>query len=92
LDELHRGRKMTVSAEVTVYLLRQERLSPAIEAVCSALANQDLEPQIGPMSTFVIGDLTHIFAALRDGFERAAARGHVAMVITVSNACPVGGL
>jgi uncharacterized protein YqgV (UPF0045/DUF77 family) len=80
---------MTVSAQVTIYPMRQERLGPAIGAVCSALVNQGLEPQVGPMSSVVVGDLTQIFAALRDGFERAATGGHVAMVLTVSNACPV---
>lgn len=41
------------------------------------------------MSTVVNADADRIFAALREAFERAAATGDVAMVLTVSNACPV---
>jgi hypothetical protein len=41
------------------------------------------------MSTLVSGEASRIFAALRAGFEQAAALGPVAMNVTVSNACPV---
>jgi uncharacterized protein YqgV (UPF0045/DUF77 family) len=80
---------MTVSAQVSVYPLRREKLGPAIESVCSALREEDLEPQVGSMSTLIIGDLTRVLAALSEGFKRAAAEGHVTMVLTVSNACPL---
>jgi hypothetical protein len=41
------------------------------------------------MSTLVSGETDRIFAALRAGFEDAAAVGPVAMTVTISNACPV---
>ena len=81
---------MTVSAQASIYPLRQERLGPGIEAMRLALERQGLEPLVGPMSTFVIGEASCVFAALSEGFERAAASGDVALVLTVSNACPVG--
>jgi uncharacterized protein YqgV (UPF0045/DUF77 family) len=81
---------MTVSAQASVYPLRQERLGPGIEAMRLALERQGLEPLVGPMSTFVIGEASRVFTALSEGFERAAAGGDVAVVITVSNACPAG--
>ena len=41
------------------------------------------------MSTLVVGDSHALFAALHEGFLRAAAQGPVVMTITVSNACPL---
>ena len=80
---------MTISAQVAVYPLRQERLTPAVDAVRTALTAKGLAPQIGPMSTMVTGEAGTVFAALGEAFERAAVSGHVVMTITVSNACPV---
>ena len=80
---------MTISAQVAVYPLRQERLTPAVDAVRTALTAKGLAPQIGPMSTMVTGEAGTVFAALGEAFERAAVTGHVVMTITVSNACPV---
>jgi uncharacterized protein YqgV (UPF0045/DUF77 family) len=80
---------MSVSAQISVYPLRQQHLGPAVDAVRAALESRGLEPEVGAMSTVVTADAERIFAALRDAFERAAATGPVAMVLTVSNACPV---
>lgn len=82
---------MSVSAQISIYPLRQERLGPAVDAVRHALESRGLEPEVGPMSTVVAADPEPLFAALREAFERAAERGPVAMVLTVSNACPVEG-
>jgi uncharacterized protein YqgV (UPF0045/DUF77 family) len=80
---------MIASAQVSVYPLRQDRLGPAIEIVRAALAARGLVPQIGPMSTIVVGEDGAIFAALSEAFARAAESGAVVMALTVSNACPV---
>jgi uncharacterized protein YqgV (UPF0045/DUF77 family) len=82
---------MLVSAQVAVYPLRQERLTPAIAAVSEALQAAGLQPALGAMSTTVTGDADVVFAALRDGFVAAAGVGHVVMTVTISNACPVSG-
>ena len=82
---------MVISAQLSLYPLRQADLSPAIQVVGDALRGAGLQPQIGPMSTLVTGEAAVIFAALHDAFVRAAAMGHVVMTVTVSNACPVGG-
>lgn len=79
---------MDVSAQVSLYPLRQEKLSPAIEELRVALELRGIEAQVGPMSTLVSGEVETVFRALKEGFEQVAARGPVAMVITVSNACP----
>jgi len=80
---------MIASAQVSVYPLRQDHLGPAIETVRATLASHGLTPEIGPMSTIVIGEDAAIFAALGEAFAKAAELGEVVMTVTVSNACPV---
>ncbi len=80
---------MTISAQIAIYPLRQERLTPAIEAVQATLTARGLAPEVGPMSTLATGEADTMFAAFREAFERVAATGHVVMTVTVSNACPV---
>jgi uncharacterized protein YqgV (UPF0045/DUF77 family) len=80
---------MSVSAQISIYPLRQERLGPAVDAVRAALERRGLAPQVGSMSTLVVAEADRIFPALQEAFEQASATGEVAMVFTVSNACPV---
>jgi len=80
---------MIVSLQLSVYPLRQEHLSPAVDAVKAELEAHGLHPQVGAMSTQVVGEAEAVFAALRDTFMRVAANGQVVMTVTVSNACPV---
>ena len=82
---------MIASAQISVYPLRQDRLGPAIAAVGAALAAHRLAPQVGAMSTVVVGQDTTIFAALGEAFAKAAELGQVVMTVTVSNACPIPG-
>lgn len=82
---------MIASAQISVYPLRQTRLGPAIATVRAALEAHQLTPDIGPMSTRVVGESGIIFAALADAFDKASDAGEVVMTITVSNACPVPG-
>jgi len=81
---------MIASAQIAVYPLRQERLTPTIAEVSRALEAAGLRVEVGPMSTLVTGEATAIFRALSEAFEQAGARGHVVMTATVSNACPIG--
>ena len=80
------------SAQVSLYPLRQERLSPTIEEALRIFREHDLEMQPGPMSTLILGENGTIFAALREVFVRAAEDGEVVMMVTLSNACPVNPL
>lgn len=82
---------MIISAQVSLYPLRQAHLLPAIQAVCDALTAAGLQSQVGPMSTMVTGEATVVCAALHDAFVHAAATGQVVMTVTLSNACPVQG-
>ncbi len=80
---------MHVSAQISLYPLRQDHLSPVIRDVQDGLAAAGLEVTPGPMSTMVTGDGAAVFDALKTAFLRAAANGHVVMTATISNACPV---
>jgi uncharacterized protein YqgV (UPF0045/DUF77 family) len=78
-----------ISAQISLYPLRQEHLSPAIEAARTVLIAHGLQTEMGPMSTLVTGSVEEVFAALQEAFVKTTATGHVVMTITLSNACPV---
>ena len=78
-----------VSAQISIYPLRQEHISTAVDAVRHALEDRGLQPHVGAMSTVVTGKAATVFAALQEAFSRAAATGQVVMTVTISNACPV---
>ena len=80
---------MHVSAQISLYPLRQGHLSPAIQEMQDTLAAAGLDVTPGPMSTLVTGDGAAVFDALKTAFLRAAATGHIVMTATISNACPV---
>jgi len=80
-----------VTAQLSLYPLGESDLSPSIDAALSELERHGVARQTGAMSTLVWGDDEQIFAALRDAFRAAAARGQAVMAITVSNACPWPG-
>jgi uncharacterized protein YqgV (UPF0045/DUF77 family) len=77
----------SVSAQVSLYPLRQEKLSPAINEALTVFQRHGLEVQPGPMSSVITGGEA-VFAALREAFWQAAGQGEVVMVVTLSNACP----
>ncbi len=79
----------TISAQVSLYPLRQEHLSPAIETMKDVLTAHGLRAEVGAMSTHVTGPADAVFASLKEAFLRAAHAGQVVMTITVSNACPI---
>lgn len=77
-----------VSAQISIYPLRQEHLSPVIDEALKAFEDQHLRVDPGAMSTLVSGGEEPIFRAVREAFRKASARGEVVMVVTLSNACP----
>jgi uncharacterized protein YqgV (UPF0045/DUF77 family) len=77
------------SAQVSVYPLRQDHLSPSIEAVRGTLEARGLHAEVGAMNTTLTGEPDLIFAALGEAFRKAASMGDVVMTVTVSNACPL---
>ena len=77
-----------LNAQVSIYPLRQQHLSPAIDAALAIWRERELDVQPGAMSTLIAGDETTVWEALRAAFAAATALGETVMVITVSNACP----
>ncbi|MBN1834467.1 MAG: thiamine-binding protein [Spirochaetales bacterium] len=78
-----------ISAEVSVYPLRQASLSPAIDETLRVFRTHGLVVEPGAMSTLVAGDDEAVFRALEQAFRAVAEAGHVVMHVTLSNACPV---
>jgi uncharacterized protein YqgV (UPF0045/DUF77 family) len=76
-----------ITAQVSVYPLRQEMLSPAIDQALGTFEEHGLHVEPGAMSSLISGDDATIFAALQEAFGRAAVQGDVVMVATFSNAC-----
>ncbi len=82
---------MHVSAQISLYPLKQLRLSPAIEEAWKVFEEKQLDFQKGGMSTVVRGPAKRVFISIQEIFLRAAKKGALSMVVTYSNACPVQG-
>lgn len=78
-----------ISAQVSIYPLGQDSLSPAINEAIHILRQQGLTVEVGPMSSLVTGEDDVLFTALHAAFREVAAAGGVAMVSTFSNSCPL---
>jgi uncharacterized protein YqgV (UPF0045/DUF77 family) len=77
-----------VTAQVSLYPLRQVSIGPTIREAVRVFREHGLENRIGVMSTLVWGEERAVFAALQEAFHLAAESEDVVMVITLSNACP----
>jgi uncharacterized protein YqgV (UPF0045/DUF77 family) len=77
-----------LSAQLSLYPLRQPKLSPFIQQALQALMANDLQVIPGEMSTLILGTETQLWQGLQDVFSTVAAQGEVVLVVTVSNACP----
>ena len=80
---------MRIEAEVSLYPLGKERLSPFIDSFVGALEEHGCETDVGPMSTLVKGDTDQVFDALKAGYEKAAEQGGCVLIVHASNACPM---
>jgi uncharacterized protein YqgV (UPF0045/DUF77 family) len=80
---------MQISAQISLYPLRQPKLSPAIEEAWKILEDNQLDLNKGKMSTVVNGEAEKVFRATKEVFLKAAELGPVSMVVTFSNACPI---
>jgi uncharacterized protein YqgV (UPF0045/DUF77 family) len=80
---------MNISAQISLYPLKQQRLSPVIEDAWRTLEGYPLDLQKGSMSTTVSGPAEKVFPAIQEVFLRSAEKGALSMVATFSNACPV---
>jgi len=77
-----------ISAQVSLYPLRQTSIGPSIREALRVFRAHGLDTRVGEMSTLVWGDERALFAALREAFQRAAEHGDTVLTVTISNACP----
>ena len=80
---------MHISDRMSLYPLRQQRLSPAIETARKVLENNQLDFKKGGMTTVISGEAEVVFCATKEVFLKSAGKGPVSMVVTFSNACPI---
>jgi uncharacterized protein YqgV (UPF0045/DUF77 family) len=80
-----------ILAQVSLYPLGKEKLSPAIDEALRVFDQHGLEVIPGFMSTLISGDDETIFSALKTALRRVSEQGRVVMVVTFSNACPRPG-
>jgi uncharacterized protein YqgV (UPF0045/DUF77 family) len=80
-----------ITAQVSVYPLRQQSLAPVIGETLQVFRESALEVESDTVSTLLVGDETTVFTALQQAFHHAAEQAQVVMVVTFSNACPVPG-
>jgi tRNA-Thr(GGU) m(6)t(6)A37 methyltransferase TsaA len=78
-----------ITAQVSLYPLRQESLSEVINEALETLRAHGLQMESVAMSSLIDGGDAAISAALQEAFRRAAEQGQVVMTVTLSNACPV---
>jgi uncharacterized protein YqgV (UPF0045/DUF77 family) len=78
-----------ITCQFSLYPLHEAHVGPAIDEALDALRQMGLTPTVGAMSTYIEGEDGAVFEALKRAFQSVAHRGHVVLVATVSNACPV---
>ena len=79
---------MNIQAEISLYPLGEQDPLRAIDEFARVLAAEGLKPQIGTMSTLVVGKSEAVFAAVAKAFERASAERRCVLVAKYSNASP----
>ena len=80
-----------VTAQISVYPLRQEEVTPGIGAALDAIAESGIAYETGVMGTMVWGEEEAVFRAIKEAFLGASSVGGTTMVVTVSSACPYPG-
>lgn len=76
-----------ISAQVSIYPLRQAHLGPGISKAIEVFRNRCLIVRPEGMSTLLIGDPGLVFDSLKEAFQASGESGEVVMVVTLSNAC-----
>lgn len=80
--------QLELSAQMSLYPLRQPKLSPAINAALKVLKGHSLKIIPGSMSTLIIGKENDLWAGLSQAFSEASQGRELVMILAISNACP----
>ena len=78
---------MDITCQFSLYPLRVEHLSPAIDTALAVFADHELFVTAGPLSSTIVGPAETVFAALRDAYTAAAEHRDCVLTATISNAC-----
>lgn len=81
---------VNLSAQVSLYPLRQSSLSQPISEALKIFKKSALEVVPGSMSSLVYGEAAQLWSCMEKVFSTAALHGELVMVLTISNACPRG--
>ncbi len=81
---------MAVAAQVSIYPLHQAHFSPAIGKALDIFRAHGLSVEMGAMSSIISGEDEPFFTALKEVYQSLAEKGELVMIVTLSNACPVG--
>lgn len=79
----------TISAQVSLYPLRQSHVGPTISKAVEVFRAHGLDVRAGSMSTVIVGATDTVFDSLKASFQSAGALGDLVMVVSFSNCCPV---
>jgi len=92
MDQMVRGKEkeaeLDLSAQLSIYPLRQPSLSPAITRALDVLNRHHLKVMPGSMSTLILGTEDNLWDGLKEAFSKTADHGEVVMIVSISNACP----
>lgn len=76
---------MYIDAAVTLLPLRQDHLSPAIDAFCDKLSENGLDVGKGEVNTLVRGDMEDVFEGIKDAYNEVLRKGDANLVVVFRN-------
>jgi len=80
---------MFLAAQVSIYPLRQQSLSGAIDEALDIFNEHELDVVPGSMSSVISGEDEVLFNAIKKVVQKTSEQGEVVVIATFSNACPV---
>jgi uncharacterized protein YqgV (UPF0045/DUF77 family) len=75
---------MKVQMEVSLYPFGVEELLPPIKEFIEALRREGLEVEVGPLSSYVVGESETLFSTLGRAFEKVAKKHRCVLVTKVA--------
>lgn len=73
-------------AEVSIYPQKTSNASQIIDTALDKLSEQDVDYEVGSLSTHIDGNDEQVWAGIKTLFDAAKNSGEVSMVLTISNA------
>lgn len=80
---------MKVEVEVSLYPLAEEFLEHPVRDFADVLEKHGCTVEHGPMSSYVSGELSAVFEAVRMGYEMVAQKCGCILILKACNVCPL---